>query len=783
MSAPETSVRRGYTASHWGVYEVESDAAGRAPIIRGLHDDPDPSPIGLDQFDPQVRRLRIARPAVRRSWLENGPGAATDRRGREPFVEVDWDTALDLVARELRRVRDKHGDNSIFGGSYGWASAGRFHHAQSQAHRFLNQGGGYVRSVDSYSLGAGRALMPFVVASMDDLILEHSSWDVLAEHTELFVAFGGLPLKNTQVAPGGAGRHRARGGLKRMAEAGVRFVNVSPLRDGLVTGGEVEWIPIRPNTDTAMMLGLAYVIHQDNRFDRTFLDRCTTGFDSFLPYLTGVRDGVAKTPQWAAEITGVPAERIESLGREMLGRRTVVNASWSLQRAAHGEQPFWMLVTLASMIGQVGLPGGGYGLGYGAMNTQGSAHARVPGPRLPQGRNPVADFIPVARVADMLLGPGEPFTYQGRTHRYPDIRLVYWAGGNPFHHHQDLNRLVEAWKRPETIVVHEQYWTPVARYADVVLPATIALERDDIGTASREGLLIAMRKAAEPYAESRDDYAIFAGLAERLGFGEQFTERLDPADWLERLYNENLPALRAAGIELPTFAAFWEQGLAELPPDAKPLVMHEDFRRDPEANPLQTRSGKIEIYSETIAGFGLADCPGYPVWIEPFEWLGHEKAGAFPLHLLSDQPVRRLHSQLDQSPYSRAGKVAGREPVHLSRADAAARGIADGDVVELFNDRGRCLAGAVVSDDVMPGVVRLATGSWFDPGDGLERNGNPNSLTLDRGSSSFGQGCAAHTCLVEARRFDGPAPPVRAYEPPAIVPLAARDPPSDVTRD
>jgi biotin/methionine sulfoxide reductase len=227
--------------------------------------------------------------------------------------------------------------------------------------------------------------------------------------------------------------------------------------------------------------------------------------------------------------------------------------------------------------------------------------------------------------------------------------------------------------------------------------------------------------------------------------------------------------VRAAGIELPSFTEFWERGLVGLAPDDEALVMHEDFRRDPAANPLATPSGKIEIYSETIAGFGLDDCPGYPAWIEPFEWLGHEKARTYPLHLLSDQPVRRLHSQLDHSPYSRAGKVAGREPVHLNRADAAARGIADGDLVELFNDRGRSLAGAVVTDDVMPGVARLATGSWFDPGEGLERNGNPNSLTLDRGSSSFGQGCSAHTCLVEARRFDGPAPPVRAYEPPTII--------------
>jgi len=760
---------RTYTAAHWGVYEVEPGRVGADPTLHPLTGDPDPSPIGLDQLDPQVRRLRIARPAVRRSWLEDGPGAAHEQRGHEPFVEVDWDTALDLVAGELTRVRQAYGNTAIFGGSYGWSSAGRFHHAQSQVHRFLNQLGGYVRSVDSYSLGAGRALMPHLVASMDDSNASHTSWSVLAEHTELFVAFGGVPLKNTQVSSGGSGRHRAREGLRRMAEAGVRFVNVSPVRDNLVTGGEVEWIPIRPNTDTAMMLALAYVILLDSRFDRAFIDRCTTGFDAFLPYLTGQSDGIAKTPEWAEQITGVPAARIASLAHEMLGARTMVNITWALQRAAHGEQPFWMLVTLACMIGQVGLLGGGYGLGYGAMNTQGSAHPRIPGPVLSQGQNGVPDFIPVARIADMLLNPGGAFTYQGRTHRYRDIRLLYWAGGNPFHHHQDLNKLVKAWAKPESIIVHEQYWTPAARFADVVLPATTSLERDDIGFAAREGFLIAMRKAVEPFGEARDDYAIFAGLAERLGVGQSYTEGLDAAGWVERIYTENLPRARAAGVELPTFAEFWAQGLVDLAPHDAPFNMHEAFRRDPEAHRLGTPSGKIEIFSKKIAGFDLADCPGHPVWIEPFEWLGHEKAVAWPLHMLSDQPTRRLHGQLDHSPYSRAGKVAGREPVYLNRDDAQARGIADGDLVELFNDRGRCLAGAIVTADVMPGVVRLATGGWFDPADGLDRNGNPNSLTLDRGSSSFAQGCAAQTCLVEVRRFEGEPPPIAVYDPPAII--------------
>jgi biotin/methionine sulfoxide reductase len=434
---------RQYTAMHWSIYEVEP-CPGLLPRLHGLTTDLDPSPIGLDMLDPSVTGLRVRRPAIRRGWLENGPGPS-EARGRDEFVEVDWDTALGYVAAEMTRVRRDFGNSAIFGGSYGWSSAGRFYHAQSQLHRFLNVAGGYVRSVDSYSLGAGRALLPYLVMPMDDLNASHTSWEVLADHGRLFVTFGGVPLKNTQVSSGGAGDHRVRAGLRAMAAAGTRFVNISPVRDNLETGGPVEWVPIRPNTDTALMLTLAHEVLHHPDFDRDFVDRCTVGFEQVRAYLMGERDDcLRKTPEWAAAITGVPADRIRSLATDLMSTRSLVNVACSLQRAAHGEQPFWAVITLGCLLGQVGRPGGGFALGYGPMNVQGSAHPRFGGPTLPQGSNAVRDFIPVARIADLLLQPGEQFTYRGDTRTYPDIRLVYWAGGNPFHHHQDLNRLQRA---------------------------------------------------------------------------------------------------------------------------------------------------------------------------------------------------------------------------------------------------------------------------------------------------------------------------------------------------
>jgi biotin/methionine sulfoxide reductase len=756
-----------YTLSHWGLYEVERDAAG-VPDLAPFSRDPDPSPIGQGQLSPQMAALRITRPAVRRSWLDNA-GRAPERRGLDPFVELEWDEALDLAASEIARVREQFGNRSIFGGSYGWSSAGRFHHAQSQVHRFLNAAGGYVRHVDSYSLGAANVILPHVVAPMDQLMAEHSSWDTLAAHTRLFVSFGGIPVKNSQMNAGGVGIHHTPAALRTLVDAGVRIVNIGPVGDNVgAISGQVEWIPCRPNTDTAVMLAMAQVLLSENLHDRAFLERCCTGFDRFAPYLTGESDGQPKTPAWAEQISGVPAATIARLARDMAATRSMLNVSWAMQRAEHGEQPFWMVVVLAAMMGQIGQPGGGFGVGYGAANLLGSPHIRSKGPTLPQGRNGVTDFIPVARLADMLLGPGESFTYNGETYQYPDIRLVYWAGGNPFHHHQDLNRLRLAWARPETIIVNDPWWSPAARRADIVFPATTTLERNDIGSSTLEAFIVAMRAVESPAGSARDDYDIFAGLARRLGCEADYTEGLDTMGWLQRLYAEARQINKGLGIELPEFDEFWQSGLVDMTAHDRPATMLHDFVAQPAQRPLNTPSGRIEIWSDRIAEMALADCPPHPVWLEKREWLGSAGAAQYPLHLLTDQPARKLHSQLDASPHSMSGKVEGREQVHLHPSEVEQRGLHDGQIVEIFNGRGRCLAAVCENSQIMPRVARLNTGAWYDPcpDTALDRHGNPNVLTRDIAASSLSQGCAAQSCLVEIRAWEGPLPDIEAFQLP-----------------
>ena len=762
------------TATHWGNYDVLTQD-GKVIGLEPAAEDTDPSAIGAGMATALYDATRVLRPAVRRGWLDRGPRRNGNRRGKEPFVEVSWEVALDLLAGELDRVRREHGNTAIYGGSYGWSSAGRFHHAQSQVHRFLAQLGGYTEYRNTYSTAALEVILPRVIGGAPWSFKERSPlWSEIAQHGELVVAFGGLALKNSQVNPGGVGAHLVADWQRRCREAGVAFVNVSPLREDAAGFLDAEWIAPRPNTDAAIMLGIAHTLVAEELHDREFLKRCCVGYERFERYLLGEADGVAKDAGWAARIAGIDAGTIEGLARRIAAHRTVIAVSYSIQRADHGEQPYWMAVVLAAMSGSMGRPGGGFGVGYGAMSSNATERARHPVAALPQPPNPIEAFIPVARISDMLLHPGERFDYDGRPLTYPDIRLVYWCGGNPFHHHQDLNRLARAWQRPDTVVVHEAWWNANARFADIVLPVATMLERDDLAAGAADPWLTAMHKAADPPGEARTDYEIFCALADRLGYGTTFSEGRSGEGWVRHLYDLTCERLGLDGVALPPFEEFWRRGRVMMPrPDAPVNGDFGALRADAEAHPFDTPSGRIEIFSTTIDGFAYDDCPGHPAWMEPAEWLGSPLAERFPLHLLSNQPATRLHSQYDNGGHSLASKVAGREPFTMHPDDAAQRGIRRGDVVRVFNERGACLAGAVLSDAVRPGVVLLATGAWWDPVDpgapqGLDLHGNPNTLTPDRGTSKLAQGPSAQSTLVDVELLAGEAPPVRAFTAPPI---------------
>jgi trimethylamine-N-oxide reductase (cytochrome c) len=770
------------TGCHWGAFRAHV-ADGRIIAIKAWEKDPRPSAQLPGVLDSVYSPTRIKYPMVRRAWLEHGPGADTAGRGEGDFVRVSWSQALDLVAGELKRVRAAHGPTALFAGSYGWKSPGKLHNCQSLLRRLLSQNGGFVNTSGDYSTGAAQVILPYVVGSIE-VYEQPTAWPVLARSSELVVFWGADPVNNNQIGYLIAD-HGAYPGLDALKAARKQVICIDPVRTETCTTLDAEWIAPRPQTDVAMMLGIAHTLYTENLHDEKFLSTYTTGFDKFLPYLLGQSDGTPKNAKWAAAICDVPAAKLKELARRFAKQRTMLACGYSLQRQHHGEQSHWMLITLASMLGQISLPGGGYGLSYhyasgGSPAATGPVLAGIgDGGAATLGADWLSksgsSTIPVSRVVDMLRNPGKPFDFNGTRGVYPDVKLAYWVGGNPFAHQQDRNQMVQAWQKLDTFIVHDFQWTATARRADIVLPATTSYERNDIEQVGDYSLthLLAMKKLIEPMFEARNDYDIFADIAERLGTKTAFTQGRTEMDWIRSFYEAARVQARAKAIEMPIFDAFWNSDDALAFPieaSAEAYVRYADFRADPLLNALGTASGRIEIFSQDIAKMGYDDCPPHPTWMEPAERLGGPTT-RYPLHVDASHPKFRLHSQLCGTSLRAAYSIAGREPCLMNPADAARRRLSDGDVVRVFNDRGQILAGLRISADIRPGVIRVNEGGWFDPVDprkpgSLCRYGDVNNLTLGIGTSKLAQGNCGHTAVADVEKYIGQPRPIDVFNAP-----------------
>ena len=774
-SQAEAASREVLTGAHWGVMKAKVEG-GR--FVEAIPFAKDPLPTSLVEYTPDMvySQSRIRHPMVRGGFLKEGPKSNSGKRGRDAFVQVSWDKALELVASELKRVRATSGPSAIYAGNPGWKSPGKLHSSSAALARLLNLNGGYTPAMGDYSTGAGQVIMSHVMGNME-VYSQQTAWPVVLKESDLIVMWGSDPmttLKMGWVLPD----HYGYAGLKKLKESGKKVISIDPFLSDSAQYLRADWIAPRPNTDTAILLAVAYTLEKEKLHDEKFLKDYTVGFDRFSEYLKGAEDGQEKTPEWAASISGLSAERIRELARQMSSRRTMIMGGWSIQRADHGEQPYWALVTVAAMLGQIGLPGGGFGFSYHyASGGAPSCNSAVPG-GFSGGKSPdnMPEGIPVARISDALLHPGESIDFNGHKVTFPDIKLVYWAGGNPFHHQQDRNKMIRAWDKPETVIIQDQFWTASAKFADIVLPISTSFERNDLemGGDYSTRFLFPMHKVIDPLYESKSDFEVCAAIADRLGYKNQFTEGKNEMDWLRTFYDAAFKQAGAKGIDIPSFSKFWESGVYvefKKQKNSDAWVRHADFREDPLLEPLGTPSGLIEIYSKTIAKMGYQDCAGHAKWYEPAEWLGSSKSESYPLHLLSPHPADRLHSQANHSKLREKYSIQGREPVWINDQDASVRGIQNGDVVRVFNERGEVLAGAYVTDRLRPGVVRLREGGWYDPAKpgvsgSLCKYGDVNVLTLDQGASSLSQANIANTALVQIEKFKGTLPEVTAFLPP-----------------
>ncbi|OCW56365.1 trimethylamine-N-oxide reductase TorA [Hoeflea olei] len=771
------------SGSHWGAFwgAVED---GRFTGVRPWEKDPNPNPALPGVQDMVYNAARIKYPMVRRSYLENGPKAERDSRGSGDFVRVSWDQALDLVAKEIQRLQDEEGPWSIYTGTYGWRSSGRVQNPQNMLKKLMNLKGGAVFSTGDYSKGALAGIMPYILGQIDAEGPQTSHRSVM-ENSDLIVFWASDPLKDNRISAGVPDHGEKRWFDDMKAKTELKKIFINPVNIELCKEVQGEWLPARPHADIPLALGICHTLLTEDLYDKEFIENYTFGFDKFADYLMGTGwDKIEKTAEWAAGQCEVPAEKIRELARLFVSGRTMLVSGWTPQRQQYGEQWPWMFITMASMIGQIGLPGGGFCQRYhldnaGAPHSNGPAlgSAISPGMRKeikawPEEKGHVS--IPCARIVDMLENPGGEFEHNGGKHVYPDVKMTYWVGGNPFHHHQDRNRMRNAWKKFETVVIQDYQWTASARFADIVLPATTACERNDIERIGNVANLafIRMAKIIDPVFEARDDWDIFVELAKRLGVESEYTEGKTPEDLIADIYNQAKEAAAKKDVAMPDFEEFWEKGIVEFEiPEANELrVKYADFREDPLMNMMPTATGKIEIFSNEIEKFGYDDCPPHASWIEPVEWLG-QKDKTYPLHLNSSHPDYRLHSQLCASSARELYAVNGHEPCWINTKDAADRGIVDGDIVRVFNGRGQILAGAKVTDDIRPNVIKVQEGAWYDPEDITDPNtlckyGDPNVLTIDIGTSRLAQATSAHTCMVEVEKFTGTVPEITVFTAP-----------------
>jgi len=610
---------------------------------------------------------RLTRPLLR-----TGP------RGSVSFRPISWDGALSLIAERMENIGGRWGRSSIMriGGS--GSCRGALHNTASLTRRFLALGGGYTETQGNFSSAATDFTKPYLSGT------PYIGVDVKSLLASELVLLWGFNAADTRFGT------ENEGVFDELRRREVPFVVIDPRRTASVKRWNAEWVPVNPGTDAALMEGMLFVLLEEGLADRRGIERFSTGFEELEASLRGHGGGPVRTPEWAAGISGVPAARIRELARRLAAASpAALLPGLSIQRTLGGEEADRLGAALQLAAGNLGVPGGSPGAGQ---------WNRLPGPRcgmLPVPPNPAAAGVPVYRWADAVL--------QGRSGGYPaDIRMLYSVGGNYAVQGPDTKKSITALETAEFTVAHDYFFTDTCRYADVVLPVTTFLERRDI-LFSHSNYLFFSEKVLDPPGEARDDYAIFAELAERLGFGERFTEGRSPDEWLFHFLRHS---------EVPDPHAFMREGIYAAPEQRR--VGLADFAADPEAYSLPTASGKIEFASRDYAAAGG---PRVPCWKERLS--GEERD--YPLRMVTPHEKFRNNSQFDNIPEF---KRRCDDALWIHPRDAAVRGINDGAPVTVESPEGVLYGSARVTDAIVAGTVSCTQGRWFERAEEGEQRGD-----------------------------------------------------------
>jgi len=784
-----------YDSKKFNPWKIEARGQVFEPTMKTLL-----PPFGLAYKKRVYSPNRILYPLKRVDWDPDGD-RNIENRGKSGYVRISWDEAVEIIVSELKRIKEKYGPEAVLSQSDGHGEGKNIHIPHGCANKLLALLGGYtlqMRNPDSWEGWAWGAKHAWGMEPVGEMGPSANIIPDIAENTGLLLFWGCDP----ETTPWGFNGQMASRLCYWFTKLGIKCVYICPeLNYGAAVHAD-KWIPIRPNTDAALQLAIAYVWITEGTYDKEYVASHTSGFKKFEPYVLGKEDGIPKTPEWAAEKTGIPARTIKALAHEWASKRTSIvhgNGGAGIRSAYSTEQGRLEVLLLAMQgLGKPGVhqvkmlewglsaiwhPGRGGPLPTGvafpeliklaytisdikseralAVETMGEARPELDKLLTPVPINPT-QFIPKNLIHDAILNP--PINWYGNS-TFPGtvedqfVKYTYPAEGCSEVHMiwtdtpcwitcwNDSNSYIKALRSPkiEFILAQHPWLENDCQFADIILPVNTKFEEQDITLDLENGQYYTFmhgKKCIEPVGESVSDYEAVCMIAEKFGLLEKYTGGKTVDELMKIVFeHSNIQ-------DMVTYEELEKKGYYVVPTDPEwkefPTGMSE-FRDDPDNHPLKTPSGKIEFYSQGLAEHFPDDKerPPVPHWIEKGEShderLSSERAGKYPLLIMSNHGRWRVHAQCDDITWTREAptcKVKGPdgyyyEPLWINPADAAARGIGNGDVIKVYNERGAVLGGAYVTERLMPGVVYMDHGARYDPivpGE-LDRGGAINTIT------------------------------------------------------
>ncbi|MBI5301778.1 MAG: molybdopterin-dependent oxidoreductase [Chloroflexi bacterium] len=729
---------------------------------------------------------RLKYPMKRKNWAPGG--GKKELRGKDEWVRITWDEALDIVASELKRIREKYGNEAIFN-AHG-----------AEIARALALTGGYVDRWGLVSWGTWAEAYHEITgvagngsnAGNDRMRLRKA---------KLIVMWGSNPAWSSNGSPT---YH-----FLQAKKAGAKFIFVDPFYNNTASVLADEWIPIRPGTDTAMLLGMAHHMIVNKLHDQNFLDKYTVGFDAehmpesadpknnFKDYVLGTYDNTPKTPEWASEICGVPADKIRQLATEIATTKpTMIQTAGAPARINNGECLPHAMLTVAWMTGNIGIPGSGVGPNMHtsagnagpALVTAGSAGAPAVANPLVKGATNKGgvNVINNCEMWEAILNGKYTAGTAGR--KDINIQMIIETGfGSALNQRTGASKGIKAHRKVEFVLANGHNLASHCKYADVVLPVTTDWERYGSFQSGNRDMLIWANQVVQPLYEAKDDMWIAQELGKKLGLAADKVYPLTPA---QGIFNQLAGAkvMKPDGSGMENLVTITEDDIKEMGVTGKPqqgritikeyrekgvycvqramddklgYTAFEAYIQDPVKNKVATKSGKLEIYSKAVSdwikdcGFNTKDpLPKYDPPIEGYEET--VKDPKYPLQLYTIHYMRRSHSSFDSLPWLRE---AYPQEFMMNPLDAQARGIKQGDIVKITSRHGAVVRPVYVTERMMPGVTTLGEGAWIDIDEetGIDRGGATNTLN---GDFATGQGHSGHnTCIVQVEKWNGTLPP------------------------